>query len=84
MPYQLSAISQVDESGRIMGIVPLAQAFGVSLGPLIAGQLLTGDGFLVINWMGAIFGILALILFIPVCLAGQNLKDGFPAAPPPE
>ncbi len=84
MPYQLSAISQVDNSGRIMGSVPLAQAFGVSLGPLIAGQLLTGDGFLVINWMGAIFGILALIVFIPVCLAGQKSRNEFPAAPSPE
>ena len=72
IPYQLSAIARVDDSGRVMGVVPLAQAFGVSLGPLIAGHLLTGDGFIVINWMGAIFGVLALIVFVPVCFASQK------------
>ena len=75
MPYQLSAISQVDSSGRIMGVVPLAQAFGISLGPLIAGQLLAGDGYIAINWMGAIFGVLSLLLFIPVCIAGQVVSQ---------
>jgi predicted MFS family arabinose efflux permease len=76
MPYQLSAISQVDNSGRIMGVVPLAQAFGVSLGPLIAGQLLSGESYIAINWMGAIFGVLSLLLFIPVCIAGQVVSQG--------
>jgi predicted MFS family arabinose efflux permease len=75
MPYQLSAISQVDNSGRIMGVVPLAQAFGVSLGPLIAGQLLSGESYIAINWMGAVFGVLSLILFIPVCIAGQAVSQ---------
>ncbi len=74
MPYQLSAISRVDRSGRIMGVVPLAQSFGVSLGPLIAGQLLSGESYSVINWMGAIFGILSLVLFIPVCIAGYRVS----------
>jgi predicted MFS family arabinose efflux permease len=72
MPYQLSSISQVDDSGRIMGIVPLAQAFGVSLGPLIAGQLLNGNDYLVINWMGAVTAVLALIVFLPVCKAAAK------------
>jgi predicted MFS family arabinose efflux permease len=67
----LSAISQVDNSGRIMGVVPLAQAFGISLGPLIAGQLLSEESYIAINWMGAVFGVLSLLLFIPVCIAGQ-------------
>jgi predicted MFS family arabinose efflux permease len=78
MPYQLSAISQVDSSGRIMGVVPLAQAFGISLGPLIAGQLLSGESYIAINWMGAVFGLLSLILFIPVCIAGQVVSSDEP------
>ncbi len=55
-----------------MGVIPLAQAVGISLGPLIAGQLLSGESYIAINWMGAVFGVLSLLLFIPVCIAGQG------------
>ncbi len=54
LPYFISVIAGIDDSGRATSLVTACLAFGSMLGPAIAGELLTLGGFPLLYLSGAI------------------------------
>ncbi|MCL4721414.1 MAG: hypothetical protein KJ041_05550 [Gammaproteobacteria bacterium] len=67
-PYMMGTIALSDSTGKISVLIPTAQIGGFFLGPLIAGRLLTGDGFGPANTVAIVCCLLALVIFIPTAL----------------
>ena len=69
--YQLSFVSSLDRSGRIAVMMPAAQVFGLSIGPLCAGSLMAGSGDWAVAITTAAFAALGLALY-SACFFLQN------------
>ena len=67
IPYQYSAISTADSSGRLIVLVPGFQGVGLSIGPAMAALFITGENYLAVNYIAAISVIISLVLFVPIC-----------------
>jgi len=67
-PYLMGTIALSDNTGKVSLLIPTAQIGGFFLGPVIAGQFLTGQGFGPANTVAIICCLAALALFIPTAL----------------
>ena len=79
-PYLMGTIALSDNTGKVSLLIPTAQIGGFFLGPVIAGQFLTGQGFGPANTVAIICCLAALALFIPTALR-LNKRLAGPAAP---
>jgi len=68
VPFQMGVIAEADTSGRFVVLITFFQAAGVAIGPVLATRFLSGDNYLAVNWMGGIFAVLSLLLFVPITL----------------
>ncbi len=76
-PYLMGTIALSDNTGKVSLLIPTAQIGGFFLGPVIAGQFLTGQGFGPANTVAIVCCLLALALFIPTAM---RLKKRLAAA----
>ncbi|MSR09577.1 MAG: MFS transporter [Gammaproteobacteria bacterium] len=67
-PYLMGTIALSDNTGKVSLLIPTAQIGGFFLGPVIAGQFLTGQGFGPANTVAIVCCLLALALFIPTAM----------------
>lgn len=72
IPYQYSAISTADCSGRLIVLVPGFQGVGLSIGPAIAALFVTADTYLAVNYIAVVSVIISLVLFVPICRQQQR------------
>lgn len=61
MVVQMAAISRFDPSGRAISLTPAAQGFGLSLGPLIVGQIAESSGFVAAVASSGLFALAGLL-----------------------
>ena len=62
LPYLLGLIADSDSTGRMVVLVVTAQAFGNTLGPLVAGQVVELRGLSSVGYSSALFCLLALMI----------------------
>lgn len=67
-PYLMGTIALSDTTGKVSLLIPTAQIGGFFLGPVIAGQFLTGNGYGPANAVAIACCLGALALFIPTAL----------------
>lgn len=67
-PYLMGTIALSDNTGKVSLLIPTAQIGGFFLGPIIAGQFLTGQGFGPANTVAIVCCLAALALFIPTAM----------------
>jgi predicted MFS family arabinose efflux permease len=67
-PYVMGTIATADVTGKVSLLIPTAQIGGFFLGPVIAGQFLTGQGFGPANTIAIACCLAALAIFIPTAL----------------
>jgi predicted MFS family arabinose efflux permease len=67
-PYVMGTIATADVTGKVSLLIPTAQIGGFFLGPVIAGQFLTGEGFGPANTIAIACCLAALAIFIPTAL----------------
>jgi predicted MFS family arabinose efflux permease len=67
-PYLMGTIALSDTTGKVSLLIPTAQIGGFFLGPVIAGQFLTGQGFGPANTVAIVCCLAALALFIPTAM----------------
>lgn len=79
-PYLMGTIALSDGTGKVSLLIPTAQIGGFFLGPVIAGQFLTGQGFGPANTVAIICCLAALALFIPTALRLNRRLAGQPTA----
>ncbi len=66
LSLQMANIAEVDDSGRFTALIGLFQALGVAIGPALASQLILGEDYSPVLYVGIGFVLLALLLFIPI------------------
>ncbi|MDB2351923.1 MFS transporter [Luminiphilus sp.] len=59
LPYLLGLIADSDASGRLVVLIVSAQAFGNTIGPLVAGQVVESRGLATVGVSSALFSIMA-------------------------
>ena len=79
-PYIMGTIALSDNTGKVSLLIPTAQIGGFFLGPVIAGQFLTGQGFGPANTVAIVCCLAALALFIPTALRLNRRLASQPAA----
>jgi predicted MFS family arabinose efflux permease len=67
-PFLMGTVALSDPSGKVSLLIPTAQIGGFFLGPILAGRLLTGQGFAPANWLAMGCCLLALAIFVPTAL----------------
>jgi hypothetical protein len=67
-PYLMGLVAESDATGRIAVLIPVAQTGGFAIGPAIAGYLMTGGSFAVVNYTAAAGCLIALLIFVPAIL----------------
>lgn len=67
-PYLMGTIALSDTTGKVSLLIPTAQIGGFFLGPVIAGQFLTGNGYGPANAVAIACCLGALALFIPTAM----------------
>lgn len=67
-PYVMGTIATADVTGKVSLLIPTAQIGGFFLGPVVAGQFLTGEGFGPANTIAIACCLAALAIFIPTAL----------------
>jgi fucose permease len=67
-PYLMGTIALGDGTGKVSLLIPTAQIGGFFLGPVIASQFLTGQGFGPANTVAIICCLVALAIFIPTAM----------------
>ena len=65
LAYQYSVVASVDASGRGIAVAPAFHALGATIGPAVAGLVITSDNFLPLNILVALSVIISVLLFIP-------------------
>jgi predicted MFS family arabinose efflux permease len=71
-PYIMGTIATADVTGKVSLLIPTAQIGGFFLGPVIAGQFLTGSGYSPANTIAIACCLVALAIFIPTALRLQR------------
>ena len=72
--YSAAAVSRLDKTGRIVVLVPGAAFTGAAIGPLIAGYLKTGPGFMPIYIFTVICTLICAVVFLTL-LSKQPIKE---------
>lgn len=62
--YQLSFVSWLDRDGRIAVMMPAAQVFGLSVGPLCAGRLMVMSGDWAVAITTTVFAVSGVVLYL--------------------
>ena len=60
-PVQNGWIASMDNTGKKVILIPVAQSFGVALGPLLAGMVITGTQYSSIAYLSIMLLVLALV-----------------------
>jgi len=76
---------ELDKSGRYYVLITATKMGGFALGPAIIATLLVNDGmtdsassglvvqdFAMVSWMGGIFVLISLVLFLPLALRADR------------
>lgn len=58
MPYQLSVVAAVDNSGHFVVLITFFQSTGMALGPLLEAHVLSGVDYTPVLVIGAVFAII--------------------------
>lgn len=66
LPYLVSVIAALDDSGRATSLVTACLAFGSMLGPGIGGQMLSDGDFGLLYLTGAVVTIIAYVMVLAV------------------
>ena len=66
VPYQLGVIASADRSGRFFVLTIAFQAGGVTLGPLLAGLLVSPTGFAPLRVLAAACMLGSLVILLPI------------------
>ena len=77
LPYFVSGIAALDDSGRATSLVAACLAFGSMLGPAIAGQLLRGGDFGLLYLAGWVATVVAYAIILAVgggSASGRDVK----------
>jgi predicted MFS family arabinose efflux permease len=61
--YQMSLVSSLDEGGKLAVVMPAAQVFGLSIGPLVAGNWMARNGDAAVAMATATFAALGVALY---------------------
>ena len=61
VPYFFGLLGDLDDSGKLIALAPVAQTLGIILGPLIAAAFLTGAGYLPVIIVAATTGAVAVL-----------------------
>jgi MFS transporter, DHA1 family, inner membrane transport protein len=62
--YQMSLVSSLDEGGKLAVVMPAAQVFGLSIGPLVAGNWMGRHGDAAVAMATATFAVLGVGLYL--------------------
>ena len=80
--YQMGLVSSLDSTGRLSVLMPAAQVFGLSFGPLVAGRWMERSGDIAVVMTTATFAGVAIALYsVPMLLARRNGQDTSVAKP---
>ncbi len=74
-PYQFGSLAEFDTTGRFMVMLPAVQAGGVTLGPLLAGQVISGGSFVRASHASFVLMILAMSVLLPVVIRAGSVKE---------
>lgn len=66
MPYFFGILALLDDSGRLITLVPAAQGIGATVAPVLAGVLLTGNGYYIVNVISIVSAIIAVVAALAV------------------
>jgi predicted MFS family arabinose efflux permease len=63
LAYQMAIITELDQAGRYSVLIPPAQALGALCGPLTAGYIIQGFGYISLLWCASIVITFSIIPF---------------------
>jgi predicted MFS family arabinose efflux permease len=66
VPFQFGALAEIDASRRTVALGGVVVFAGLTIGPVLAAEIIDGERFGRVSWIGALFSILSVALF--VCL----------------
>ena len=85
LPYLMLMCVELDKSGRYYVLITATKMGGFALGPAIIATLLVNDGmtqsatsglvvqdFAMVSWMGGIFVLISLVLFLPLAIRADR------------
>jgi predicted MFS family arabinose efflux permease len=63
IPFQSGWVADLDTSGRNITVLPAIQGGGVSLGPIVAGTLITGANYVPVIYVSMFFLFLSALMY---------------------
>ena len=66
LPYLMLLCVELDPSGKYYVLTTAFKMGGFSVGPAIVASMLTGNGFIVVSWVGTVFMGSCLLLIVPL------------------
>lgn len=80
IPFQSGWVAQLDATGRNITLLPAVQGGGISLGPIVAGSLISGTNYMPVIYMSLFFLALSALIY---CLLRFLVPDRAHAVKPP-
>lgn len=72
-PYLMGAIAATDHTGRLMVLIPAAQAGGYAVGPALTGMIIVGGSYATAGWVSMVFFGMCMLITIPLL---RKIGDG--------
>lgn len=66
LPFQMGLVARVDTTGRFVVLITAFQGVGIAIAPALTAQLISGDSYIAVNYMGGIMVVISLLLFLPI------------------
>lgn len=66
LPYLMLLCVELDPSGKYYVLTTAFKMGGFAVGPAVVATMLTGNGFIVVSWIGGVFMSLCLMLLAPL------------------
>jgi hypothetical protein len=64
VPFLYTTVASHDTDGRLIVVAPAAQAFGASVGPMLAALTLSSESFIFVNGLAATALLGALVCIV--------------------
>jgi predicted MFS family arabinose efflux permease len=72
IPYQFGLLAEFDRDGRAIVFCSFLVSAGLSIGPALVGQTLTGENYISVNWIAAAFCVVSYSLLLPALAAARK------------